>query len=390
MQLRAAVLVVAIVSVGAEAGADEGKLVERVATEMAAYADTDHVGVLTPSVAARIENPTAGWSVDGSYLVDVVSAASVDIISTASRRWTEVRHAGQARGAYKPGELGASVEGSISSEPDYLSYAVGAAAVHDFDDKNLSLELGYGYAHDTIGRTGTPFSVYSHGFARHTIVAGMTVLLDRRSVLALGADLEIDRGDASKPYRYIPLFSPAVAASVPAGATLDVVTRLRSPGSVLERLPPARDRFGLTARLAHRIPCSIACATVRLEGRIYGDSWALAAFSADAHALFDLGARWSLGPHLRYYVQSAVSFWKLAYVSTASDIPALRTGDRELGRLMNLTGGASLRVALGPSKRVDAWALGATMDVTYTAFLDALYITRRASALGALTLEAQW
>jgi hypothetical protein len=390
MQLRRAVGALAVIASGGVARADDGKLLERASTEMAAYSDTDHVGVLTPSVAGHIENPTAGWSVDGSYLVDVVSAASVDIISTASRRWTEVRHAGQARGAYKSGDLGGSVEGSISSEPDYLSYAFGATAARDFDDKNFSLQLGYGYAHDTIGRTGTPFSVYSHGFSRHTITAGLTVLLDRRSVLALGADLEIDRGDASKPYRYIPLFDAVAAASVPAGATLDAVTRLRSPGSVLEQLPLTRDRFGLTARLAHRIPCWIACATVRLEGRVYGDSWALTAVSGDGRALFDLGRRWSLGPHLRYYVQSAVSFWKLAYVSTGGEVPALRTGDRELGRLMNLTGGASVRVAIGPSERVDAWVLGAYADMTYTAFFDDLYITRRASSLEALTLEARW
>jgi hypothetical protein len=98
----------------------------------------------------------------------------------------------------------------------------------------------------------------------------------------------------------------------------------------------------------------------------------------------------SLGPHLRYYVQSAASFWKLAYVSTGGDVPALRSGDRELGRLMNLTGGASVRVSIGPREHLDAWVLGAHVDGTYTTFFDDLYITRRTSLLEALTLEAQW
>ena len=47
-----------------------------------------------PMIAASIENVTTGASIRGRYLVDVVSAASVDIVSTASRRWQETRQAG--------------------------------------------------------------------------------------------------------------------------------------------------------------------------------------------------------------------------------------------------------------------------------------------------------
>jgi Protein of unknown function (DUF3570) len=390
MQLSRALAVVVTLAWSEDVAADEGKLLARASTEIAAYSDTDHVAVFTPSVAGHVENPSAGWSVDASYLIDVVSAASVDIISTASRRWTEVRHAAEAGAAYKPGDVGGSVQGSFSSEPDYLSYAAGGSVTVDLADRNASLLLGYGYGHDTIGRSGTPFSVYSHSFGRHAITASMTLLLDPHSVLALGADVAIERGDPSKPYRYIPLFAPSIAPSIPAGATLDLVTRARSPGSVLERLPLARDRFGLSARLAHRVPCRIACATVRIEGRVYHDSWGLTAFSGDGRLLFDLSPRWSLGPHVRYYVQSAVSFFRLAYVATAGDVPALRTGDRELGQLMNLTGGASARWAVGPHARPDAWVLGAHADVTYTGFFDDLYITRRVSSLEALTVEVSW
>src|SRR5688572_1506917 len=61
--------------------------------EFSGYADTDAVSVVTPAIEATLKNPLAGWSATGSYLVDVVSAASVDIVSTASTHWTEVRHA---------------------------------------------------------------------------------------------------------------------------------------------------------------------------------------------------------------------------------------------------------------------------------------------------------
>src|SRR5580692_5900789 len=112
--------------------------VVRASSETAQYADTDHVFVTTPSIAGSVAKPTAGWSVNGSYLVDVVSAASVDIVSTASRRWEEVRQAGTLGGAYAIGALGLAVNGFASSEPDYLSLAGGLVATYDLDQKNVT------------------------------------------------------------------------------------------------------------------------------------------------------------------------------------------------------------------------------------------------------------
>lgn len=370
----------------ADARADGGAVDTRVSSELAAYSDTDHVAVFTPSISGHLGNASAGWSVDAWYLVDVISAASVDIVSTASSRWTEVRQAGSLRGAYKPRDFGVSVEGSVSSEPDYLAFAGGGYITKDLDDRNLSLTAGYGYGHDTVGRTGTPFSVFSHSFDHHSMSAGLTRLMDRRTVLAVVADVTIESGDSSKPYRYIPLFSSEVAPSVQAGATVQEISRLRLPETVIERLPLSRDRFGVTARLSRRLPG----ATARVESSLYDDSWGIKAFSADGRDLFDVGPRLSLGPHVRYYVQSPVSFWKLAYVATGDTVPAYRTGDRELGPLINLTAGARATWDVGPARAPDDWSLVASFDATYTRFLDDLYITERVSTLGSLTIEASW
>ena len=48
----------------------------RASAETSAYGDSDHVYITTPTVGGTIEDPIAGWSVNGRYLVDVVSAAS--------------------------------------------------------------------------------------------------------------------------------------------------------------------------------------------------------------------------------------------------------------------------------------------------------------------------
>jgi hypothetical protein len=70
------------------------------------------------------------------------------------------------------------------------------------------------------------------------------------------------------------------------------------------------------------------------------------------------------------------------------DYPALRTGDRELGPLVNVTGGWTLRIGLGADATPSSWVLGFSLNATWTQYLDDLYVTRRISGLGGLTLEA--
>lgn len=356
----------------------------RVSLDAAGYADSDHVYVLTPSLAGTVEDPVAGWSVGGTYLVDVVSAASVDIVASASRRWVELRHAGTLDASYKPAAFGVSLEGGVSSEPDYLSWTVGGTLTQDVLDQNATLLLGFSHGHDVAGRSGTPFSVFSRPLDRENLKAGVSLVLDRATIATVLADVVFERGDSSKPYRYVPLFAPGT--SVPNGASIDEVTSLRLAARPLEQLPDTRNRFALTARIAHRF----AGSTLRVDERLYADSWALKASSTDARYLLDLGARWQLGPHLRVHAQTPVSFWQRAYVLRPGlDFPALRTGDRELGPLLALTLGLTVRLGLGPADAPQAWLLGLDMNATDTRYFDDLYLRGRGSALVALSLEAQ-
>ena len=238
------------------------------AFEMAAYNDTDHVTVFTPSVALGVQN-VSGASLHATYLVDVVSAASADIVSTASPRWEEVRHAASLAAEYKPHDLGIAVGGSFSREPDYLSYGAYATVTKDFEEKNWTLFFGYGFSHDRIGRCGdnglcTPFSVFSRELQRGSFNGGVDFVINGSSLGSLVADVVIEDGDQSKPYRYIPMFSPTVAPTVPKGASIDWVNANRLPERPLEQLPVTRQRFALTGRYAHRLEAS----TLRLEERV--------------------------------------------------------------------------------------------------------------------------
>ena len=291
LQLRrpraALVLLLAVIaSAGAArtAGADPkapdaSNLTETVSSDVAEYADTDHVFVFTPSIAGTVANPTAGWSVSGDYLVDVVSAASVDIVSTASRRWEEVRNEGSLSGTYKPGTFGASVNAGVSSEPDYLALNAGGSITQDLRDKTFTWLLGYNYGHDVAGITNTPFSVFSHEIDRHAFKAGATIVINKTTIASFVGDVVVESGDQSKPYRYIPLFAPGVY--VPVGASPDLVNDLRVSERPREQLPLSRDRYAFSVRFAHRLKNS----TLRLDERFYTDSWGLKATSRSSASL---------------------------------------------------------------------------------------------------------
>ncbi len=91
-----------------------------------------HDAAAATLVSQLADERAAGWSVDGRYLVDVVSAASVDIVSTASRRWEEVRHAGSLGGDRPTSKLGtttvaeydATLQSLVALEPEKMSQVV--------------------------------------------------------------------------------------------------------------------------------------------------------------------------------------------------------------------------------------------------------------------------
>ena len=371
----------------------EDTATKQVGLEFASYTDTDHVTVFTPSIHAALGN-VGGASLNASYLADVVSAASADIVSTASSRWNEVRHAGTVNGQYKPHDFGVGIGGSVSSEPDYLSYGAYASVVKDFDQKNWTANFGYGFSHDTAGRCGvggacTPFTVFSRQLQRGAFTAGLAWVVDRESLASMSVDVIIENGDQSKPYRYIPMFSPQVASTVPAGASIDFVNAHRLPERPLEQLPLSRTRVAWTGRYAHRFDES----TVRIEERLYDDSWGLLASTTDAKWIFDVGSRFALWPHGRFHTQGAVSFWQRAYTSGSTygwDLPEFRTGDRELGPLVTVEGGLGLRVYLGSDADPRSWQVGLTGDAMYTSFTDDLYLTNRTAWFGAMMVEADW
>jgi hypothetical protein len=377
-------------------GTKERGIVIKGGLEMAGYTDTTHVHVATPAVNLGVHSPTAGWNVDASYLLDVVTAASPDIVSSASRAFRERRHAFAASGGWKPGNFGAQVNGNVSSEPDYLSRTLGASLLADLRDKSISPKLSFAYTWDTIGRAPMTFDTYSKSFTTVEIAPQTTFVLNATSLAVIGFTYQIERGDQSKPYRYIPMFerlpdgSPAVA--VPRGAGIDEVNALRLPLRPLEQLPLERDRYALAARYIKRIGSS---STLRLEERAYFDSWKTFGSSTDARYMVDLSQTLRVWPHIRVHFQNAASFYKrvpLAQINSdgSVDLPAYRTTDRELSTLLTVTAGGGARITLSREGAKLQYGINLSADAMYTRYFSALYLTQRFAVYGAVGFDVEF
>jgi hypothetical protein len=219
---------------------------------------------------------------------------------------------------------------------------------------------------------------------RHTIDAGVSVVLDPSTVVVGGATAQFEIGDQSKPYRYINMFSADVADQLPRGAVSSLVGQLRQPVAPLERLPDARSRFAILGRIARRFET----ATLRVDERLYIDTWGLKASTTDARFLIDLGESFRVGPHVRFHIQSPVDFWKRAYAAaltpTGWSLPTYRTGDRELGPLFGVTAGGGVRYQL-----TESLSAGVQVEAIYTQFLDHLYVFDRLGLFTATTIEME-
>lgn len=371
-------------------------LVIRVAGDLSGYSDTNSVAVYTPAINASIVSPTAGWNVGGNFLVDAVSAASPDIVSSASPPFEEFRYAGGLTGGYKPGLYGGQGSVSFSSSPDYVSYTAGGRLTADLNDKLITPTIGYSYSRDEIGRGPHnwlhDFNPLKGLLHTHEIEAGITFVMSPTSVLLIGGTVSLERGDQSQPYRYVPMFDPEnVAPFVPNGATVDLVNRTRLPVRPLEQLPTERNRYAAGARFNKRL----GNATLRLEERLYVDTWGLKASSTDGRYMVDLSRHLRVWPHARLHAQTGTNFYQLAYSAILDPngeiiLPTYRTGDRELSPLLTATAGGGVRLGLGEPEGNVKYGITFVGDVMYTRYLKSLYVTTRTAVYGAVGFDVEF
>lgn len=331
------------------------------------YSDTDNVTVVSPTTAARYAQGPVRAGV--RLAVDVISAASVDLVTAASPAgFEETRHEGEVDAGYELAR-GRWVDASwaTSIEPDFVTQRGGLSLSEDILDRRLTLSVGYAHTASVFGQTRDPSLTWER--SGDSLDLGASAVLSGRLVLDLLYGLDATAGALVNPYRTVRLYSPGAETHHTA---------------VAEAVPDSRLRQTVTLRLRGRPATSLY---TQGTYRLFLDSWGVL-----AHTLLLSGTRGFFGEVLllsleaRGHLQDAAGFYRARYDSFPH-APKRRTADKELGPLYTARGG--LHVEYAPDVRfAEALRFGLGADLLYMRYLDFAYLDARTARV--LTFDLTW
>jgi hypothetical protein len=341
---------------------------ERFSGGVTVYANDDGLLVVQPATSAAAD-VAEGWRVNANYEADVISAATVDVRTSASPRgFEETRHG-----------VGMSLERALSStarltaghalsvSPDYLSNTVSAGAEIEDSSRRHTFSLGGAMAKDQVGRVGDPEWVGSLWVAGVSFM--WAVVLSPRAVLDMAAAGELRRGYQESPYRFVPIYDAGAQASWLAVPESVPESRRRLAGRAQIRFSPTDGFF------------------TRASWRVHADDWGLLGHTVRASGSVEVAGRWLFGIHGRFYAQRGASFYHGVY-TTLPELPRWRTRDRQLAPGWSVAGGCRARWQF---VQWGGWLLSLHLrgEVIHARFIDTPILPRRTGYITGLSLVVE-
>lgn len=328
------------------------------ASRVVVYSDDDATTVVTTAVRATVPVGEVG-AVRAGWIADVVTSASVDVVTAATRPVHERRDELSAGVDLRAGDALVSLDAAHSAENDYGSNRLSLSGSTDLAGNATTLGARASILFAAVGRAGD--DAFQESLTVYALGVSVAQVVDARTLVSLAASLEVDRGYQASPYRFVTLADGSAAP---------------------EALPEGRARLALTVRLRRALSPSTVAA---LDERLYGDDWGLSASSTTARLVFTLASGLDLELRNRFHVQSSVAFWQARYDRRRRSM----TADRELSALVDDFAGPALvyeAYDLGP---FDTLRLDLRAEAFAFRFLPADRISGRLGAQLGIGLEAE-
>ena len=236
----------------------------------------------------------------------------------------------------------AGIGAGYSIERDYRAITGDGSLSRDFNAHNTTASLSVNYEFDTsspFGGTPTPLTVMSaqmKGPSRNRqvvdVVAGLTQVMTRNWLVQLNYSYGLSNGYQNDPYRIL--------------SVVDAVTG--EPTSYLyESRPNSRRRQSVY--LDNKV--DIGPNVFDVSARYFFDSWGIHSETVDASDRISLTHAIYLEPHVRWYRQTAASFFQY-YLIAGQPLPQYASSDSRLGKFTGLTGGLTLGLKVTRSGEV--------------------------------------
>jgi hypothetical protein len=265
-----------------------------------------------PSILVRKK---AGKSLSfvGNYYVDMVSSASIDVVTTASP-YTEERKQWSLGMDYLRGNTTMRVNYTSSEESDYDAETVSFAVSQDMFGDLTTLTLSYALGDDLVRR------VDDLGFERdldkQIYSVGLTQILTKNLISTVNFETITDEGYLNNPYRSVRYFDPTSAV----GYSFEP-----------ELYPNTRTSNALGIRARYFLPYRAA---IEGEYRFFTDTWDIEGHTASLTYIHPWGD-WTFTGKFRYHDQTGAHFYSDLF--SQSEATNFRGRDKELSALQSYT-----------------------------------------------------
>ena len=306
-----------------------------------------------PSVLVR-KKVGKSVSLVGNYYVDMISSASIDVITTASP-YKEERTQWSLGADYLHGNTTMSVNYVSSVESDYDAETYSFSVSQDMFGDLTTLTLSYALGDDVVGRSDDPS--FMRDLDKQNYSIGITQILTKNLITQLNFETLTEEGYLNNPYRSV---------------------RYADPGSALgysfepELYPNTRTSNAVGMRARYFLPYRAA---IEGEYRYFIDTWDIESHTGSLSYIHPW-QDFTFTGKVRYHTQTGASFYQDLF--SRSEATNFRGRDKEISALTSVT--FSLKAAYeilsddgndwGFIKKAKVTASASLLQIDYDEFSD--------------------
>ncbi|MEX0708467.1 MAG: DUF3570 domain-containing protein [Woeseia sp.] len=265
-----------------------------------------------PSVLVR-KQVGKNLSVVGNYYVDMVTSASIDVVTTASP-YTEERKQWSLGMDYLRGNTTLTAGFTSSVESDFDASTWNFSVSQDMFGDMTTVTLSYGLGDDIVGRSDD--ETFSRDNTRQHYGVGLTQILTRNLITSLNFETITDEGFLNNPYRSVRYADSSSGTGYSFEPELYPATR-------------TSNAVGLRARyfLPYR-------AALQGEYRFFTDTWDITSHTASVTYVHPMDP-WTFQVKYRWHDQTGAAFYNDLF--SRSEATNFRARDKELSPMTSQT-----------------------------------------------------
>ena len=259
------------------------------------------------------------FSVWGNYYVDMISSASIDVVTTASP-YTEERKEYSVGLDYLHGKTSMGASYTNSQESDYGAEAARFSISHAFFGELTTVGITYARGWNEVRRNGD--DVFLDKAISQNYRLDISQIITKNFLVSVNYEGITDEGFLNNPYRQVRYLDPGSA---------------RGYSFEPEIYPRTRSSSAFAIRGNYYLPYR---AVARADFRTYSDSWGIKGWNAEVGYVHPITENLILEAKYRFYTQNKADFYEDIFPYSQSQNFMAR--DKELATYVTHTVGAGV------------------------------------------------